>query len=362
MKRVLHITAMIGLILMTFRPEILTAQANPTLIMNQAFDYTGTWYDVGKTTFEYLPNNQTIQTEYGWVPPDWMPTNRIITTVDEHDNMTEHIFEMLQDGDWSAVVHWVYVNTYQNDRLIDAKVSYPELIEMGLFVSRKVYAYDADGKIAQITNQLVLGAAWVDVERTVYHYRGNNIDYITEETFVAESSSWSYEEKTVHTFSDGKLFSLEEFEWDGSSWIPIELHEYYYNGDASINYVLVKDWENGSYEIQRRFVYSYGETSVDEQPLGLPKTFTLSNYPNPFNPETTIQFSIDTNVQVSLDVFDVMGRKIRSLIDGEFRQPGDHQLKWDGRDDSGRIQPSGSYIYRLSTPDHTISKTCLLIR
>ncbi len=362
MKRSLQISAMVGLILMTFIPEILSAQPKPTVIMNQAYDYTGTWEDVGKTTFEYVTNNQTIQTEYGWIPPDWTPINRTITTVDEHDNTTEYILEMFQDGDWSPMIHWVYINTYQNGRLMEVKQSMPGMIEFELFINREVYTYDTNGKLMQITQQLSLGTTWADIGRTVYHYQGNDIDYVTIESYDEESTSWVYDQKTVHSYSDGTLFSLEEFEWDESSWVPIELHEYYYNGDASINYIVVKDWEDGSYEIQRRFVYLYGETSVDERSLGLPKAFTLSNYPNPFNPETTIQFSIDADVRVSLVVFDIMGRKVRSLLSGEFRQTGVHQLKWDGRDDSGRIQPSGSYIFRISTPDRSISKTCLLIK
>jgi flagellar hook assembly protein FlgD len=78
--------------------------------------------------------------------------------------------------------------------------------------------------------------------------------------------------------------------------------------------------------------------------------------------ETKIQFSIDANIQVDLDVFDIMGRKVRSLIVGEVIQSGMHQFKWDGRDDDGRIQPSGSYIFRLSTPYHSINKTCILVK
>ncbi|MDZ7722601.1 MAG: FlgD immunoglobulin-like domain containing protein [candidate division KSB1 bacterium] len=362
MKKELHSIVTVGFILLVLMTKMLSAQPKPTVIMNQAYDYTGEWYKVGKTTFDYLSNNQTIQTEYGWIPPDWKALNRTLTTIDDHDNMTEFILEMPEDGEWTPVVHWAYANTYQNGRLMEVKQGDPALIQMGLFTSRKVYAYNADGKITQITQQLNTGSAWADISRSVYHYQGNDIDYITEEDYDGSSTSWTYNQKSVHTFTSGTLFSLEELEWDGDDWVPIELHEYYYSADGSIDNILVKDWQDGAYEIQRRFVYSYGGTSVNERSSGLPKTCTLSSYPNPFNQKTIIQFSIDADVQVSLNVFNVMGKKVRSLVVGELRLAGFHQLKWDGRNDAGQILPTGSYIYRLSTPDRTLSKMCFLIK
>lgn len=355
MKRLLQITVMVCIILMTIMPEILSAQPQPTVIMNQAYDYDGTWYDVGKTTFEYLPDNQTIQTEYGWVPPAWEVSNRTITTVDEHDNMTEFILEMLLDGTWSPMVHWVYGNTYQNGLLMEVKQGDPELVGMGFWTTREVYTYDAAGKITEIIQQLSIVTSWVNVGRSVYHYQGNNIDYITEETFVEEGSSWSYENKTVHTYSDGKLFSLEEFEWDENSWVPQELYEYYYKGDTSIDYILVKDWD-GSYDIQRRFVYFYGEISVDEQSSALPKTFTFSNYPNPFNPVTTIAYELPQTAHVTMVICDITGRKVAELVN-QVQPAGVHQVNWDARD-----QASGIYFCTLRTADglsHTLKLNLL---
>ena len=210
MKKELNIIVTVCFFLMVFMPEVLWTQPKPTVIMNQAYDYTGEWYEVGKTTFEYLSNNQTIQTEYGWIAPDWKVLSRTITTVDEHDNMTEFILEMLQDEEWTSVVHWVYINTYQNGLLIEVKQGDPALIQIGVLTIRNIYAYDAAGKITQITQQLNTGSAWADIGRTVYHYQGNHIHYVTEEDYDASSTSWTYNQKTVHTFTNGKLFSLEE--------------------------------------------------------------------------------------------------------------------------------------------------------
>jgi parallel beta-helix repeat protein len=80
---------------------------------------------------------------------------------------------------------------------------------------------------------------------------------------------------------------------------------------------------------------------------GLREAYGSPNYPNPFNPKTTIEYVVpDAGGAVRLAVYDLSGRLVRSLVDGE--QPaGKHVAVWDGRDDRGRELGSGVYFYRL---------------
>ena len=71
-----------------------------------------------------------------------------------------------------------------------------------------------------------------------------------------------------------------------------------------------------------------------------------ANSPNPFNPRTTIRFDLPTAGPVRLAVYDVAGRLVRTLVDGDL-SPGTHEAVWDGRDLSGRAMASGSYLSRL---------------
>lgn len=94
----------------------------------------------------------------------------------------------------------------------------------------------------------------------------------------------------------------------------------------------------------------------------LPGKFILhQNYPNPFNPFTNIGFRISDRGFVSLEVFDVIGRKITTLVKGELL-PGEHEFRWDGRDEAGRQVGSGVYIYRLRAGDFVQSLKMLLLR
>jgi hypothetical protein len=70
------------------------------------------------------------------------------------------------------------------------------------------------------------------------------------------------------------------------------------------------------------------------------------NSPNPFNPSTTISFSLAANRETRLVIHDSLGRTVRTLVDGP-RAAGKHTVVWDGRDDSGRAVSSGVYICRM---------------
>jgi hypothetical protein len=96
--------------------------------------------------------------------------------------------------------------------------------------------------------------------------------------------------------------------------------------------------------------------AVNESPLH-PSTITLEqNYPNPFNPSTTIQYSLVSSGLVTLDLFDILGRKIITLLNSK-QSSGSHQVHWDADGFS-----SGIYFYRLQCNSTIIAKKMLLIR
>lgn len=90
--------------------------------------------------------------------------------------------------------------------------------------------------------------------------------------------------------------------------------------------------------------------------------FTLySNYPNPFNPETTIKYSLPGNGLVILNIVDITGRIVKTLVSGN-KSPGMHEVVWDGRDNSGIPAASGVYFYMLRFKDEVLRKKLLMIR
>ncbi len=95
----------------------------------------------------------------------------------------------------------------------------------------------------------------------------------------------------------------------------------------------------------------------------LPGSFTLAqNYPNPFNPQTTIKFALPRNETVRLEIFNMLGQKVRTLINAEL-SAGYHRFIWNGKNTLGEPVSSGIYFYRLQAGDAFVKiKKMTLIR
>ncbi|MDP8203467.1 MAG: T9SS type A sorting domain-containing protein, partial [Candidatus Tenebribacter mawsonii] len=92
------------------------------------------------------------------------------------------------------------------------------------------------------------------------------------------------------------------------------------------------------------------------------KSMLSQNFPNPFNPETTIEFSIQQKSYIGLSVYNIKGQKIKTLAHNEF-DIGSHSIIWNGDDESGNSISSGLYLYKLIVNGKTKSvKKCLLLK
>ena len=102
-----------------------------------------------------------------------------------------------------------------------------------------------------------------------------------------------------------------------------------------------------------------GATSVDDIP-GIGQV-TVAAHPNPFNPQTTIAFDLPRALEVSLEIYDLKGRLVRTLLSGNPHSAGNHKQVWDGRDADGQATASGVYFYRFTAGDQNrVGKLTLL--
>jgi len=88
---------------------------------------------------------------------------------------------------------------------------------------------------------------------------------------------------------------------------------------------------------------------------------TLQSYPNPFNPQTRIAFSLASAGRVSLAVFDLRGRRVRTLLDDSLAA-GEHSVEWNGRDGNGQTVSAGTYFCRLTTVNGTQTRKMDLVK
>ncbi len=103
-------------------------------------------------------------------------------------------------------------------------------------------------------------------------------------------------------------------------------------------------------------------TGMAETPDTRPVSFALgANYPNPFNLATMIEFSLPQRARATIDIFDILGRKVRTLMKGT-KSAGSHRVEWDGRDDSGEIASTGVYLYRLQAGEFVQTRKMVLLK
>jgi len=111
-----------------------------------------------------------------------------------------------------------------------------------------------------------------------------------------------------------------------------------------------------------RGVYGYNLVTSVKEGEELPSTFRLyQNYPNPFNPETRITYDVGKPAFVTVEVADLLGRRIRTLVSTEHAR-GRYTLIWDGRDDGGDPIATGVYFYRLQAPGFLITRKMLYVK
>jgi len=150
---------------------------------------------------------------------------------------------------------------------------------------------------------------------------------------------------TISNVNDQK-FSLNSIETGTYYWRVNSVTE---NGQTS-SYSAV-----GKFQIEKTILGVGNEKNV-------PSDFKLEqNYPNPFNPSTIISYSLPKNSFVTLKLYDMLGREIKTLINTEMNS-GKHSVEWNGDDNSGRKVSSGTYLYRMVAGNFTEAKKLTLIK
>jgi hypothetical protein len=95
-----------------------------------------------------------------------------------------------------------------------------------------------------------------------------------------------------------------------------------------------------------------------------PESYVLSvsNFPNPFNPRTTVSYTVPSRGEVTITVYDARGARVATLLSGEERTPGAYRVEWDGRTDAGAVASSGVYFARIEHGGATRTKKMVMLK
>jgi len=143
------------------------------------------------------------------------------------------------------------------------------------------------------------------------------------------------------------------------AWTEFEYSLSAYNGQQvsfGINCV-----SNDAFVLYIDNVEVTGVNSIDDPTPVAKKTALNGNYPNPFNPVTTISYSIEKDDHVSIDVFNVKGQKVRTLVNDRLTA-GSHTIQWNGTDDNGKNVSSGIYFFNMKSGKYTSTRKMILMK
>jgi hypothetical protein len=102
-------------------------------------------------------------------------------------------------------------------------------------------------------------------------------------------------------------------------------------------------------------------TQEIETPFVPNATALMQNFPNPFNPSTTLAFDVAKAGNVTIQVYDVSGRLVVTLLNA-YREIGRHRVEWNGKNANGSLVPSGIYFYRMRAAGYDATKKMILVR
>jgi len=156
------------------------------------------------------------------------------------------------------------------------------------------------------------------------------------------------------------LYVVGDQVWDVEEYVPNTAVDGWGGGEGEI-YAINYSFANGA------SVHRLGDvsvpTAVDDYTNNRVNSFDLiSNYPNPFNPTTTIEFSIPERDLVSVVVYDVLGNKVSTLINNQEIAPGLKRIVWNGKDDNNNPMVSGVYIYRITSGNLSATNKMMLLK
>ncbi len=207
---------------------------------------------------------------------------------------------------------------------------------------------------------------------------GLMIYHIDENMTSNDFEWWPGEDSTLHyqvalEQADGH-YDLEikyNFGDEGDPY-PGERYNFNYNAVSSpssnsytdgVSYIMVNNISYSDSIMQADFTVGFSSSEPDpEEPPQIPSSIELmQNYPNPFNPSTSISYTISNNSMVQLNIFNINGQTISTLVN-EQKDPGTYNIEWDGKNSSGTNVSSGIYLYRLTSGNIINTKKMILLR
>lgn len=272
-------------------------------------------------------------------------------TLDLDMDSAEVIFEESWDAgldNWITEGNWAVVDNNGNNVIDDSPDAFYE-------VGQSYYLmHDTSINLSGVANDVMLQFEQkvyleddYDFAKVQVSLNGNNWETIAQYTGKRDKWSFEYSEEGATEEWNRELVSLAG----------------YMNNSIFLRFILESDdtIDDPGWKIDNIQIVS--STPADNAGSEIPSVISglYSNYPNPFNPSTSIKFGLKNDSHVNITIYNVRGQKVKTLIDNEF-ESGVHQEVWNGTDDKGSSVSSGIYFYKFIADSETETKRMILMK
>lgn len=337
--------------------------------------YNGEWIDFEKHTNTYNSEGKLISVLwelFNSTTKEWRQTEKDIFNYDSLENRIFHLHQFFNGQEFvnkfknenyfdgrnlilSVDQNWIdnkWVNssktiyTYTPERANDTTLFQVWTNDQWVNYYLTNYEYDEKLNVNTFQTKIWQEQQWIDYALGKFDYDGNN-NLVLENLQTIVNNNWENWFRIFYEYDDNNnLIHLYGEEWENDRWIPENEPLKVTNPDGILFGYLAKEI----------FLYYSKPTSVGSKKIIADGFNLLQNYPNPFNPNTVISYNIPEHSLVTLNIYNLLGEKIKTLVKQE-QAPGKYQINFDGNN-----LPSGIYFYQLKTDKFQQTKKMLLLR
>ena len=356
-----------------------------------------------------------------WRDSVWVNKAKKVKTYDDNGYLSQKDRYKYRDGEWSLKGMTVFENNdngdpetttrqaYRNDAWINRYRTNFSYNDGGLLMSKVEQKWREDGwrnkKETALTYEGDLcvtktiskwrDSTWVDkvLKELFYNENGDRDEKIT---YKWRDSTWTPRHRVIYSYNDNAALSEKlVYKWTDSTWVDkarasvgyddnqnpaqvllekkdstdawvnVSLRENTYSDNGLLIETVRSKWRDENWLPRRRYEYNYStdrEVLSAGAPAALPKKIVLSQaYPNPFNPATTISYHLLEANHVRVDIYDMIGNKVRTLV-SQTQNAGTKSYQWNATNDLGQSVSAGMYIYTIQAGDFIQSKKMVLLK
>lgn len=374
----------------------------PLTVLYENWDNDGWVYDM-KDSHSYDENgypSEILMQE--WEDGSWLNFMKMCTDCDTQGLIQESSIEIWDtvENMWLDMMLMTY--TYDSNGNWIEILSQVWLFDEYMFSSRITREYNDQNNPTFESNEVWDYAGnWVDNDQSTFSYDGEFLTEVLKETWE-DDNSWSNSkltsyvqesgiypaEKLIQTWDGGGYWvntrhndytynndwhEIEDQEqvWETEMWRNYQSHYYTYDDDNLLER-LTKEWESErSWVNHSRYTVEYGNLEIENYEMPQQVDFELTNYPNPFNPNTEIRFTSKDAEGAKIEIYNIKGERVMSIpvtlsdsssmksIEGSDFE---YSVTWNGTDQNRKPVPSGVYFYKLKIGKEEHTQKMLLIK